>query len=362
AQMEMFANGDLTVSVTAELNEGKIHQLFEGFNSAVKNIREMMLRVSQAIESTASASAQISASTEQLAAASQEQSAQANEVATAVEEMTRTIIENAGNATRTAEVSDSNGQVAQQGGVVVQQTVEKIREIASVVGESAQTVERLGVSSEQIGEIVAVIDEIADQTNLLALNAAIEAARAGEQGRGFAVVADEVRKLAERTTSATKEIASMIKTIQTETGEAVKAMQRGNAEVEAGIVLADDAGRALEEIVTGAQSTVDMISQIAAASEEQSSTSEQISRSVEGISTVTQESAQGISQIAQSSDGLNRLTEELRQLVGRFKIYGREIGRSVITDGRGVPSQEDRPAQRPDGEPKVAGGSFQDVP
>jgi methyl-accepting chemotaxis protein len=216
-------------------------------------------------------------------------------------------------------VAAENGQTAEEGGRVVEQTVGKIRQIAEVVGQSAKTVERLGVSSQQIGEIVSVIDDIAEQTNLLALNAAIEAARAGDQGRGFAVVADEVRKLAERTTSATKEISGMVKAIQTETAEAVRSMQHGNEEMRAGIVLADQAGEALEQIVGQTQNTVDLISQIASASEEQSVTSEEIARSVEAISTVSAESARGVTDISRSSDALNQLMDSLGGFVTQFR-------------------------------------------
>jgi PAS domain S-box-containing protein len=321
--------------------ERQMNRLFEDFNRAVNNVRKMIHQVGLTVASAASAAAEISASTEQLASSTQEQSAQSNEVAAAVEEMVSTIVENARNATRTAEVAAENGKIAGEGGQVVAQTVEKIRRIAEVVSSSAQTVERLGASSQQIDEIVQVIDEIADQTNLLALNAAIEAARAGEQGRGFAVVADEVRKLAERTTKATKEIAHMIQMIQSETQEAVTAMQRGTSEVGEGIRLADQAGEALQRVVAGAGNTVDMVTQIAAASEEQSTTSEQISRSVESITTVTHESARGIQQIAQSTDNLNQLTEELRELVSRFRIEsgGLRQGRApaVISGGDGQP-------------------------
>src|SRR5690625_4787514 len=229
--------------------------------------------------------------------------------------MVRTIVENSSNTSRAAQVTEEFGDVAREGGAVVEQTVSKIRQIAEVVRMSTETVTRLGDSSEQIGAIVSVINDIADQTNLLALNAAIEAARAGEQGRGFAVVADEVRKLAERTSDATKEIATMIKTIQTETQAAVRAMDQGNTEVAAGIELADRAGESLQRVVEGSRNTVDMITMIAAASEEQSATSEQISRSVEMISSVSGQSAEGVTQIARTADDLSRLTVELGSLV-----------------------------------------------
>lgn len=316
--IERFADGDLTVDLHTERDD-EIAKLFSGFNRAVTNLRNMIEQVNGAVGATVSAANEINSSSELLAASAQEQSAHAGEVAAAVEEMASTIIENARNTTHAAEVAQNSGHIAEEGSQVVRQTVEKIGEIAGVVSESSERVERLGESSQQIGEIVSVINEIADQTNLLALNAAIEAARAGEQGRGFAVVADEVRKLAERTTEATKQIAEMIKGIQVETKEAVEAMQRGSIEVQTGMELADQAGTALDRVVAGTQNTVDMITQVAAASEEQSTTSEEISRSVETISTVSSESAQGVNQIVRSTDSLNHLAEELRSLVSRFK-------------------------------------------
>ncbi len=319
-EIDKFKAGDLTVSLTPQKDD-EIKRLYEGFNEAVLNIENMIKEVMFAVENTASAATQINSSAEELATGVQEQSSQTEEVASAVEEMTRTIVDNSTNATKTAEVAQSSGRVAKEGGEVVKQTIVKIREIAEVVSTSSTTVRKLGDSSEQIGEIILVINDIADQTNLLALNAAIEAARAGEQGRGFAVVADEVRKLAERTTGATKQIGSMIKMVQSETMEAVKSMDRGTREIEEGISLADKAGVALENIVAETKHLIDMINQIAAAGEEQSSTSEQISKSVEGISTVTSQSAAGISQIARSADDLNRLTESLRTLISKFAIH-----------------------------------------
>ncbi|MCL5268864.1 MAG: methyl-accepting chemotaxis protein [Bacteroidetes bacterium] len=329
SKMNKFAEGDLTVSLDVD-GDDDIAKLFSGFNKSVNNIHAMIRQLQESIETTASAATQISSSSEQLAAGVQEQSAQANEVAAAVEEMTRTIIENSKNATQTAQAAMENGKMAKDGGDVVRETTNKMREIADVVRDSAGTVHKLGESSKEISEIISVIDDIADQTNLLALNAAIEAARAGDQGKGFAVVADEVRKLAERTTQATKQIEDMIRSIQSETREAVDSMKKGTEEVEEGMLLANKAGEALEKMVAEAQKSVDMINQIAAASEEQSTTSEQISRNVESISSVSSESAAGVSQIARSSDDLNRLTENLRNLVSKFTVdNSRRFGEAV---------------------------------
>ncbi len=333
-EMNKFSEGDLTVSL-AVTNDDDIGKLFGGFNKSVGNIHGMIQQLQESIETTASAATQISSSTEELAAGVQEQSAQSSEVAAAVEEMTRTIIDNSNNASKTAEVATENGKLAQSGGEVVQETTRKMREISGVVSSSAATVEKLGASSQQISEIISVIDDIADQTNLLALNAAIEAARAGEQGKGFAVVADEVRKLAERTTQATKEIEGMIKAIQQETREAVESMKRGTKEVEEGMRLADEAGRSLDRIVSETQKSVDMINQIAAASEEQSATSEQISKNVEAISSVSNESAAGVSQIARSADDLNRQTETLRNLISTFKIDSSRREGRILLSGNG---------------------------
>jgi methyl-accepting chemotaxis protein len=255
-----------------------------------------------------------------MAAGAQEQTSQAGEVASAVEEMSQTILENSKNASATAETAKRSKDSAEAGGAVVQETVKGMERIAKVVRTSAETVKALGRSSDQIGEITGVIDDIADQTNLLALNAAIEAARAGEQGRGFAVVADEVRKLAERTTKATKEIAGMIKQIQNETSGAVRSMEEGTHEVDTGIGLADEAGSSLREIVETSQRVTDMVLQIAAASAEQSAAAEQISKNVESISCVTAQTATGTQQVAQAAEDLNRLTTQLNELVGRFTL------------------------------------------
>ena len=315
----ILAGGDFTARIE-KLYLGDHDNLKRDINHLAESLGGVIRQVSETTLSVSSASVQIASTADTMAASSHEQSSQADEVAAAVQEMSRTVTENAMNAQKTAQMAESNGKVATGGGEVVKDTVTKMRQIADAVGKSAETIERLGVSSAQIGEIISVIDDIADQTNLLALNAAIEAARAGEQGRGFAVVAEEVRKLAERTTQATKQIATMIKGIQSETQEAVKVMNQGSEEVKQGIKLADKAGASLEEIVNSSHELQEMISKIAYASEQQSTTSEEISKNVASISHVTNESSRRIEDVARSAEEMAKLTEQLNELMEQFKV------------------------------------------
>ncbi len=318
-EMDRFAEGDLSVSLTAERDDD-IGRLYDGFNRAVGTIRQMLQRVEATVGSAAQSTDQINEATHTLRVGADEQARQAVEVAAAVEEMSRTIIENAQTATMTAEIATGCDRAAREGGQVVRQTVQMMHRIAAGVRETAQTVEGLGDASRQIGEITSVIDDIASQTNLLALNAAIEAARAGEQGRGFAVVADEVRKLAERTSQATRQITEMIKTIQAETQKSVHAIRTGADEATDGLKLADQTGTALDKIVTEVERLIDMINQIAAASEEQSATSEEIARSVTSIQQVSTSSRADIGGVSQSVDYLHTLMSELTQQVHHFRL------------------------------------------
>lgn len=312
-------NADLSMQFNTE-RQDEIGDLQRSFDKFVYSLKETLLQVSEASTAVASASTEISSSTEQMAAGAQEQSSQATEVATAVEEMTKTLGETNSNIRKVADGAKEAKESANAGGSVVEETIKGMRRISEVVNQSAEQVKVLGASSDKIGEIIGVIDDIADQTNLLALNAAIEAARAGEQGRGFAVVADEVRKLAERTSKATKEIASMIRQIQTDTNQAVSSMQKGTEEVSKGITLAEQAGTMLSGIVGNAESVAEMVAHIASTSEEQTNVSETISKNVEAISTVTQESASGVQQIAKTAEDLNRLTENLQNLLEKFNL------------------------------------------
>ena len=203
---------------------------------------------------------------------------------------------------------------------VVKETVLGMNEIAENVRESAATIGNLGSTSEQIGAIISTINDIADQTNLLALNAAIEAARAGEQGRGFAVVADEVRALAERTSSATREIGAIIKSVQQETSSAMKVMEAGVSRVELGTVGAAKSGSALEEILQQISSVAQQVNQIATAAEEQTATTDEIRNNIRAINDTVQGTARSAHESASSAQQLSLLAEQQQRLVGQFKL------------------------------------------
>jgi len=268
----------------------------------------------------AAASAELHATAEQTATGAEEVACQANTVATAGEEMAATSGDIARNCHAAAESADVATKTTQDGFAVVKGTISGIYERGERTKENARIVASLGNRSEQIGNIVGTIEDIADQTNLLALNAAIEAARAGEMGRGFAVVADEVRALAERTTTATKEIGEMIRAIQQETRAAVSSMEEGVRATEQGAQEAGQLETALEAILQRVSDVTMQISLIATAAEQQTATTAEISNNMLQITDVVQQTARGSEESAQAAGQLARLSDSLQQLVQRFQV------------------------------------------
>lgn len=333
--LSIMANGDFTKKITGDY-KGDYQIIKNNVNYVIDSLTQALNEVSSSAAAVASSSTEISSSSEEMAAGAQEQTQQAAEVAGSVEEMTKTILESTKNASAAAETSKKSSENALRGVNKVEETKKGIDKIVSAAEKTSLIITSLARKTDQIGEITQVIDDIADQTNLLALNAAIEAARAGEQGRGFAVVADEVRKLAERTTKATKEIADTIKAIQREAQEADKSMVESNTAVKEGLKLTEDVAAALRDILSGADKVSNIVDQVAAASEQQSSAAEHISRNIEGITSVTQQSAAGIQQIARTAEDLSRLTVNLQNLVGKFKIgqvrFNKLDAMSLISD------------------------------
>lgn len=314
-----IADKNLAVEKIDIKSKDEIGDLASAVNEMLDSLRQIITQVSNSSHMVASAATQIAGSADELSSGMEKQQMQTMQVSSAIEEMSASVVEVARKSAQAAKNANEAGQNVSKGGELVSQTVEGINEIALVVNESAKAIHELGQRSEQIGQVIAVINEIADQTNLLALNAAIEAARAGEHGRGFAVVADEVRKLADRTTKATEEVVQSITAIRGETTQAVARIEKGTATVEEGVSLAQQAGTSLFSIVDQSKNVSQMICSIAAATEEQSAASEQVIRSVEQIAQVTRQSADASNLSAEAANDLSQRAEELLSIVAQFK-------------------------------------------
>ena len=311
--------GDLTKRVPSHGTD-EIAVLGGYFNQFIEKLQGMIGKVAHVTDKVASASVELSATAEEISKGTDTLTSRASQTAAAVEEMNATVSQVAQNSGKAATLAQETVKTAKDGGSVISNTISGMQQLSDAVSSSATIIAELGKSSDQIGEIVRVIEDIADQTNLLALNAAIEAARAGEQGRGFAVVADEVRKPAERTTKATKEIGDMIRQIQQDTRGAVESMQQGTVKVTSGVDLVNRTGEALARIVEMVSESADMIRQIAVASEEQSVATQQIANDIENVAKVTKESASGANESAKASHDLSQLATELQGIVGSFKL------------------------------------------
>ena len=313
--MSRVAAGDLTVDVRSS-NKGSI---LDSVATMVQGIRAMVTEISTSSIHLTQGAEQISTASREVAIASQHQSDATSSMAAAIEKMTVSINHISDSAKDTQQNSLSSVDLSEEGYRRVEAASNEIKQIASSVSDASGRIRKLEEGARQISSIAGVIKDIAGQTNLLALNAAIEAARAGEQGRGFAVVADEVRKLAERTSAATIEIEQMISGIQSDTVEVVGVMDAALPQVQAGVSAAEGAAQSLRQIKDGAQSTLDSIRDVADATREQSIASNSIAQKVEEIATMVDETTAAMQSTAATAGDLEKIAGELTQLVNRFR-------------------------------------------
>ena len=322
ALAEEIAGNNLAVLDIAVNSGDEVGQAVTALNSMKNNLHAVVESIASTAERMASAGHELSSTAQQQSQAATAQTDRTSQVATAMHEMSSTVTQVSESARQAANAANEATETARSGGSVTEASVISMRAIAASVSATAGKIQELGKNSDQIGEIVAVIEDIADQTNLLALNAAIEAARAGEQGRGFAVVADEVRKLAERTSKATKEIASRIQTIQSETNNVVLAMNQGTQQVEEGVRSTEKTGASLQEIIRMNDHVRDMINQIAATTAQQSATSTEVSNNVGEIARLASQSSSGAVEAAKACDELSALALDLERIVRQFTLRG----------------------------------------
>ena len=317
-EMGDLADGDLTVK--AQVKENITGAIADSINYTIESLRGVVTEINRASEQVNTATGAAQGTSVALLEAAEMQSQQIAETTEAVSGMTASIQQVSGNASQAAQVAQRSLQAASQGSLAVQNTIEGMNGIREQIQETSKRIKRLGESSQEIGEIVELISDITEQTNILALNAAIQAASAGEAGRGFTVVAEEVQRLAERSSEATKQISAIVKTIQTDTNSAVAAMEKSTEGVVEGAKLSDAAGKALTEIETVTNSLARLIQSISTATEAQSEAASKVTKNMQQIQEITTLTTQGTQQTAQSVGQLTTLAEDLRKSVAGFKL------------------------------------------
>jgi twitching motility protein PilJ len=317
-EMGDLADGDLTV--TASVTEDITGAIADSINYAIEALRELVTTINQTSDQVSGATQESRATAMHLAEASEHQADQITQATDAIKEMTIAIDQMSRDAAESADVAQRSVEVAVTGNEAVRNTIQGMDSIREQIQETSKRIKRLGESSQEIGDIVELIDDIADQTNILALNAAMQAAMAGEAGRGFAVVADEVQRLAERSINATKQIEALVKTIQADTNEAVTSMEASTTGVVRGAQLAENAGEALKEIESVSQYIAQQTGRIAESAKVQSEESSSINDTMTVIQEITNQTSEGTQQTASSIGALADLADELQKSVAGFRL------------------------------------------
>ncbi len=317
-ELEHVADGDLTVSAT--VSEDITGAIADSVNYAIDQLRHLVQAINRTAFTVAESSSHTQLNVTELAQASELQSQKIGDVSSAINDMVLSIKQVSSNASQSTSVAERSVEIAHNGAQVVQRSINGISTIREQIQETSKRIKRLGESSQEIGEIVGLISDIADQTNILALNAAIQASMAGEAGRGFAVVADEVQRLAERSANATKQIDTLVKTIQADTNEAVMSMESTTAEVVQGAKLAADAGEALKEVQTVSNSLASLIQEISNEAKAQASSAGHISQTMGVIQEITSKTTAGTRATVRSVGQLNEMAASLQKSVSGFKL------------------------------------------
>ena len=319
AMVRIEADNDFTVRVAVSGND-EIGDTVKAFNKLAAKVQNSMREVLESVAQVTTAAHTLSDAASGVASGSQHQSEAASSMAASVQEVTVSVTHLSDNAREAQDLSNEAGLVSKEGGEIIVRAASEMNAIASLVGEASGTMDALGEQSQQISAIAQVIRDVAEQTNLLALNAAIEAARAGEHGRGFAVVADEVRKLSERTSQSTEEITAMIEKIQRFTGEAVNGMSGVVRRVASGQALATQAGERIEQIQHSASQVSSAVDEMSSALREQSAASQEIARHVESVAQMTDENSAAANATSDSVRRLEELAGRMRQTVNQFRV------------------------------------------
>jgi twitching motility protein PilJ len=317
-EIEDLAQGNLTVN--ASVTEEFTGTIADSINYSVDQLRELVATINLSAEEVAAAVVDTQANARQLAAASEQQAGQISQASIAIGDMAQSIDQVSANAAQSARVAERSVAIANKGNQVVRNTIHGMDNIREQIQDTARRIKRLGESSQEIGDIVSLIDDIAEQTNILALNAAIQASMAGEAGRGFALVADEVQRLAERSSSATRQIESLVRAIQADTHAAVMSMEQTTTEVVRGAHLAQDAGVALAEIEGVSEDLSALIQSISAAAQLQTSSAGQVSHTMAVIQQITEQTSLGSTATAESIGNLARMASEMRRSVSGFTL------------------------------------------